>query len=158
MDDHNNRRHAHISLERTGATKFWPDRNFAWYLAASEFNAALAMGHFQNGGVLQPSLDFRRGLAKECLENTIRLEPGDIGRPQRGCTIPAGLECQLVSVSHYCGMWDGGFKKCKKSSRNIKSNAARRTPIAKIGPGHIANSQRDYFCALDASQIIKWRS
>ena len=111
VDYQNNRRHTHISLERTGATKFWTDRNFPWYLAASEFNAALAMGHFQNGGVLQPSLYFRQGLAKECLENTIGLEPGDIGRPQRGCTIPAGLECQLVSVSHYCGMWDGGSKK-----------------------------------------------
>ena len=93
VDDHNNRRHAPISLERTWATKFWPDRNFAWYLAATEVNAALVMGHFQNGGVLQPSLDFRRGLAKECLENTIGLEPGDIGRPQRRCTIPARLEC-----------------------------------------------------------------
>ena len=111
VDDQNNRRHAPIYLERTLATKFWLDRNFDWYLAASEVNADIAMGHFQNGGVLQPSLDFRRGLAKECLENTIGLDPGDIGRPQRGCTIPAGLECQLVSVSHYCGMWDGGSKK-----------------------------------------------
>ena len=59
VDDHNNMRHAPISLETTWATKFWPDCNFAWYLAASEVNAALAMGHFQNGGVLQPSLDFR---------------------------------------------------------------------------------------------------
>ena len=49
-------------------------------------------------------------------------------------------------------------KNGKKPSRNIKINAARRTPIAKIGPGHIANAPRVYFYALDASQIIKWRS
>ena len=116
------------------------------------------MGHFQNGGVLQPSLDFRRGLSKECLENTVGLEPGGIRQPQRGCTLPSGLECQLVSVIHYCGMWDGGSKtNGKKPSRNIKSNAARRTPIAKIGPGHIANSSRVYLYALDYSQIINWR-
>ena len=42
--------------------------------------------------------------------------------------------------------------------RSEVSNAARRTPIAKIGPGHIANATRVYFYALDASQIIKWRS
>ena len=29
VDYHNNRRHSPISLERTWATKFWPDRNFA---------------------------------------------------------------------------------------------------------------------------------
>ena len=29
VDDHNNRRHAPISIERTWATKFCPDRNFA---------------------------------------------------------------------------------------------------------------------------------
>ena len=32
MDNHNDRRHAPISLERTWATKFWPDQNFSWYL------------------------------------------------------------------------------------------------------------------------------
>ena len=49
-------------------------------------------------------------------------------------------------------------KNGKKPSINIKSNAAWRTPIAKIGPGHIANAPRVYLYALDASQIIKWRS
>ena len=119
MDDHNNRRHAFIFLERTWETNFWPDRNFDWYLEESEVNADLAMGHFQNGGVLKTNLDFRRVLAKECLENTIGLDPGDIRQPQRGCTIPYGLECQLVSVSHYCGMWDGGFKKMEKNQAEI---------------------------------------
>jgi hypothetical protein len=50
VDDHNNRRHAPISVERTWATKFWPDRNFAWYLAVSEVNTALADGHFRQEG------------------------------------------------------------------------------------------------------------
>ena len=49
VDDQNNRRHAHISIERTWATKFWPDRNFAWYLAVTEVNTALADGNFRKG-------------------------------------------------------------------------------------------------------------
>ena len=50
--------HAKIYLERKQATNFWPDRNFAWYLAVSEFNIALEAGHFRNDGVVQPSMDF----------------------------------------------------------------------------------------------------
>ena len=34
VDDHNNWRHAPTSFEKTRATKFWPDCNFSWYLAA----------------------------------------------------------------------------------------------------------------------------
>ena len=77
VDNHNNQIHAPISLERIWATRFWPDRNFSWYLAVLEVNTALASGHFQNYGAVQPSLDFRRGLAIDCLENTIGVELED---------------------------------------------------------------------------------
>ena len=52
-------------------TKLWPDCNFDWYLAVLEVNIDLASGHFQNGGVVQPSMDFWRDLTIECLENII---------------------------------------------------------------------------------------
>ena len=55
-------------------TKFWPDHNFAWYLAVSEFNTDLVSGYFQNYGIVQPSLDFLRALAIECFYNTIWVE------------------------------------------------------------------------------------
>ena len=71
---HNNMRHGSISLESTRATKFCPDRNFSWYLAVSEVNTALASGHFQNDGVVQPSLYFWIDLAIECHENKIGVE------------------------------------------------------------------------------------
>ena len=58
LHDHNNWIHAPISLDRTWATKFWPDCNFDWYIVLSEVNTALASGHFQNDGVVKPSLDF----------------------------------------------------------------------------------------------------
>ena len=49
VDDHTNRRHSPISIERTWATKFWTNRNFEWYLAVTEVNTALADGHFFKG-------------------------------------------------------------------------------------------------------------
>ena len=67
VDDHNNWIHVPIFLERAWATTFWPDRKFAWYLAVSEVNSYLASGHFQNYGLVQPSLDFWRDLTIECL-------------------------------------------------------------------------------------------
>ena len=71
--NHNNRTNAPIYLDRTWATKFWPDLNFAWYLAVSEVNTDLASDHFKNYGVLKPSMYFWRTLEIECLENTIGL-------------------------------------------------------------------------------------
>ena len=64
-------------------TKFWPDRNFVWYLVVSEVNTALVSGHFKNYGVVQPSLYFWRDLEIECLENTIRVKLGENGLPNR---------------------------------------------------------------------------
>ena len=77
VDDNNIWRHGTISLDRKWATKFWPDRNFAWYITFLEFNKALASGHFKNDGVVQPSLDFWRVLSMECLENKIGVELGE---------------------------------------------------------------------------------
>ena len=94
VDDHNNWRHVPISLERKWATKFWPDRNFSWYLSESEVNTALVSGHFQNDGVVQPSLDFGRALVIECLGNTIGVELGENGRPNRTSKIPIYVPCE----------------------------------------------------------------
>ena len=63
VDNHNNRRHSTISPERTRATKFCTDHKFAWYLAVTEVNTALASGHFQNGGNIMPTLAFWRQFA-----------------------------------------------------------------------------------------------
>ena len=83
VDDHKNRRNDPISIERIWATNFWPDRNFAWYLAATEVNTALPDGHFRKGGKLIPSLQFPRKLAHEMMKNTIGMDTVDYGRPRR---------------------------------------------------------------------------
>ena len=56
VDDHNNRRHDRISIERTWAKQVWPDRNYARYLAVPEVNTTLADGHFRKGSPLISTL------------------------------------------------------------------------------------------------------
>ena len=69
VDDNNNCRHDPVSLEMSWATKHWPDRNFAWFLAVSEVNACLAKA-CANGGSPMPQLEFCQKLAKQMLEHT----------------------------------------------------------------------------------------
>ena len=70
----------------------FPDRNFAWYLAVTEVNTALASGHFQNGGNIMPNLAFLIQLALHCMENTIGTYPDDIGSPMGACRRPQIME------------------------------------------------------------------
>ena len=42
VDDHNATRHSPISLEVEWATKWWPNRVFAFLLSVTEVNAMLA--------------------------------------------------------------------------------------------------------------------
>ena len=74
VDDNNNRLNLHILVERTWATNFWSDINFAWYIATSEVNINRALGHFRKDGKVHATLDFWRKLAHECLVNSIGVE------------------------------------------------------------------------------------
>ena len=114
VDDHNNRRHAHISIERTWETKFWPDRNFAWYLAVTEVNTALADGHFCKGGKLIPTFKFRRKLVHEMMENNIGGDTVDSGRPRGSTYTPSIVACTLLRVKKHEGSYDREARKFKK--------------------------------------------
>ena len=124
MDDNNNWIHAPISLKRTWATKFCPDRNFSLYLSVSEVSTDLAPGHCKNDMAVQPSLDFWRALAIECLENKIEFELGENGRPNRIPKLPIYVPCEKITVKHHGGMWHQS-KKWKNGNRNIKSSIVR---------------------------------
>ena len=78
-----------------------------------EFNTALALGHFQNYWVVQPSLYFWRALEIEFLENTIGVELEDNGRPKRTFKLHIHAPCEKIIVKHHCGVW-GLSKKSKK--------------------------------------------
>ena len=79
----------------------------------SEVNTALVSGHFKNDGVVQPSLDFWRAFAIECLENTIGVEFGGNGRPKRTSKLPIYVPCEQITVKQHGGMWDPRRKKEK---------------------------------------------
>ena len=74
FDDNDNKRHLHILVENTWATKFWKYRNCAWYLATSEVNTNLAWGHFRQDGKVDATFDFWRKLSHECLLNSIGVD------------------------------------------------------------------------------------
>ena len=50
VDDHNAKRHSPISLEVVWATKWWPNRVFAFLLAIMEVNCFLAESYFDKVG------------------------------------------------------------------------------------------------------------
>ena len=121
MDDQNNWRHAPIYLERTREKKFWPDCNFYWYLAVTEVNTDLASGHFQNDGVVQPSLYFQRYLAIYCLENTIGVELGDNELTKGAYKLTIYVPCEKITVKQNGGMWYPSKKKEKSETEISKA-------------------------------------
>ena len=114
VDNHNNRSNAPISLERKWVTKFWPNRNFAWYLAVTEVNTALTDGHFRKGGNLIPTLQFRRKLAHKMMENTIRVNTVDYGRPRSSTCTPAIVTGDLQKVKNHEWRYDKKEKRVKQ--------------------------------------------
>ena len=100
VEDQKNIRHAPISLERKWESKFCPNRKFAWYLAVTELNTALVDGHFRKGRKLIPTLQFRRKLAHEMMDNTIGVETVDYGRPRMPTFTTAIVPCKLQKVKN----------------------------------------------------------
>ena len=41
----------------------------------------------------------------QCEENTIRMEPGDIGRPMRSWRRSQIVQCKMEKVPNYCVKW-----------------------------------------------------
>ena len=72
------------------------DRNFAWYLSVTEVNTALADGHLRKGGKLIPTLQFRRTLVNEMMENKIGGYTVDYGGPRRSTCTSSIVSCTLM--------------------------------------------------------------
>eukprot|EP00978_Attheya_sp_CCMP212_P016563 scaffold43553_cov75-Attheya_sp.AAC.1 len=89
---------------------------------------------FQHDGNPLPTLQFRRLVAKEMVENTGGLEQSDDGKPQQVTSnAPTIVPCAMVKVKHYCGQYNKPMKKIKKLHRNIKRRGAQtcNTPNCK---------------------------
>ena len=95
----------------------------------TEVNTALVDEHFRKGGKFIPTLQFRRKLAHEIMENTIGVDTVYSRRQSRSTCTLAIVLCTLLKVKNYEGSYDRKAKKSKKSNRNIKT---RDTPTLKL--------------------------
>ena len=123
----------------------------------TEVNTALADGHFRKGGRLIPNLQFRRKLAHEMTENTIRVENVDSGIPRRSICTPAIVSYTLLKAKNHEGSYDMKAKKSKHSNRNIKNRDAPTLKLATNGLEVLVNAPWDSLCAIDVSSNIKLR-
>ena len=154
VEDYNNRRHDTILIERTWATKFWPDRNFTWYLDVTEVNTALADGHFCKGDKLVPTLQFHKKLAHEMMDSTIGLNTVNSRRPRRSTYTPDIVPCKLQKVEKHEGSCNKKAKKPKKSNRNIKNRYAPTLKLATNGLEVFVNSPL-FLCCMDVLSNVK---
>ena len=110
IDDHNNRRHAPISIEKTWATKHWPDRNFAWFIAVTEVNANHACAYFRGTEII-PQLEFRKNLAWEMINNSME----GISEVEDNSRMSLRHRAHgLVSLKPFRGRWCAKAKKFQR--------------------------------------------
>lgn len=110
VDDHNQRRHAPIDLAESWKTMWWPHRQFAFFLAISEANAANSRGRAKDEQA-NPQLQFRKAMAMLMLENTMD-DDGNIVRPvHRSLRTRAApvVEHDLKTRPVYTGKWMGNY-------------------------------------------------
>jgi hypothetical protein len=105
VDDHNNARHAPISLEESISTKDWKIRVFMFVLAVVEVNARLAHSFFTQSDTLS-QLEFRRLLAKELMEFSLTDNSPSKRRSRRNM-VPVSTQCGVETAPLYAGNWTG---------------------------------------------------
>ena len=111
VHDKNNRRHPPISVERTWATKYWPDRCFAWYLAVSEVNVNYARAYFQYSSNALSHIEFRRRLANDLLEIPLV----DRGTGGSGVGLRSRMELhELITKPPFTGKWISNTRRWHK--------------------------------------------
>ena len=120
-------------------------------------NTALADGHFRKGRQLISTLQFRRKIVHEMMENTIGVDTVDSGRMRRSTCTPAIVPCTLLKFRDHEGGYDREAKKIKKSNRNIKNRDAPTLKVATNGLEVFVNEPWSSFCAMDVFPNIKLR-
>lgn len=98
VDDHNNRRQAPISIEKTWNTNWWPNRVFSFLISITEINTLLAWTNIY-GNPDPGTLQFRKILARELIDNPyleeekaanwFRRQPGRRGSGHELAHLPA---------------------------------------------------------------------
>lgn len=145
VDDHNHLRQGQrVGLERAWASKFWPNRQFAFLVSVSLVNAMLAYNHFTASKCDKPLLNLTRfkrhvetGLLRRWKERDTESEAAALAakRPRRSA---AAREHRLVSYEKYQGATGKKLKKpyqqviCKgaKCSRQVRTHCTCSTSLA----------------------------
>jgi hypothetical protein len=96
VDDHNNRRHSPISIERTWSTHWWPHRVFAFLIAITEVNTIKCWVEIVGNEDIG-TLGFRRALSEELINNSYLMEESaeDARRERRAAR---GIGHTLISL------------------------------------------------------------
>ena len=118
VDDHNNKRHSPISLEVIWATKFWPNRVFAFLLGVTEVNVNLAATYFC-GQEPTGQIEFRKLLAKTLIYNTYYDEDDDKTPDKKRKHRESG-HC-LVTLPRTKNFWD--HESSQQTANIPKTNA-----------------------------------
>ena len=96
VDDHNNRRHAPISIERTWTTNWWPNRVFAFILAISEVNVIKTWVNIY-GNKDVGTITFRKMLANQLIQNPYLMDE-NMEETQKNRPSARGIGHNLVSL------------------------------------------------------------
>ena len=157
VDDNRNQRHYPISVERTWATNYWPDRCNDYFLALTEVNANYLQGYLVDRVYVEHQLDFLCQLGLEMVENTLyeEKEAGGVdGRRLRARRGTLG-DHELVTAPKYFrnGLLiriNGG-----ESSRPTRSRyATTKAAIEIFLQGVIAYTIRDSSYVLSVMQLM----
>ena len=118
-------------------------------------NTELSDGHINKGRKLIPNLQFCRKLAHEVMDNTIRVDTVDYGKPRRSTFTPDLVPCKLQKIKNHEGSYGKKAKRSKMSSRNIKNSDEPPLKLATNGLEVFVNTPWASLFAMDVSLNIK---
>lgn len=129
IDDHNNRQHAPISIEKTWGTKSWEHRVFAYILATSEVNVYRWRAYSDKTFCGTSQLQFRREHALQMIDNELDGSTHGDGHNLRSRDMDSG-DHELVSFPKNTGKWLGNkWKKVRTDYLQRKCECSNRTRL-----------------------------
>ena len=146
VDDHNNKRHSPISIEEIWATKWWPNRVFAFLLAVTEVNASLGMVEFCDNAPTS-QIEFRKKLADVLINNEYFNEEDDTTPVKKA-------KKQRTSVHSYCTLPKG---KKFQEGRMVEAKSAypqHKCTTCTCRPVAIASALQGYIAAMNVTRFI----
>ena len=114
----------------------------------TDVNTELEDGHFCKGEKLIPTIQFRKKLTNEMMDNTIGVDTVDYGIPSRSTYTPAIVPYKFQKVKNHEGIYNKKAKNPKTSSKNIKNSNAPTLKLATNGPEVFVNPPWASFCEM----------